>query len=236
MNYILALVQGISEFLPISSSGHLNLFQFIFGYTPSLSLDIFFHLATLISVLFFFRAQIKDFFSKLPYIIVATIPTILVVLLFQTKIDQIFQEVNFLPYFFLITSLLLFLSKFIQPKNKKLDFKNAFIIGIFQSLAILPGVSRSGATIFAGLLLGLSALDAFSFSFYLFIPAMLGAVLLDYSAFSFTPNLIFPFIVCMLIGLFALNILKKSLISKNFWKFSIYTFLLSFLLFFLIKN
>jgi undecaprenyl-diphosphatase len=231
MNYILALIQGISEFLPISSSGHLNLFQFIFGYTPSLPLDIFFHLATLISVLFFFKSQIKDFFSKIPYIIVGTIPTILVVLLFKSKIDQIFQEVNFLPYFFLITSLLLFLTKFIQPKNKKLDFKTAFIIGIFQSLAILPGVSRSGATIFAGLLLGLSTLDAFSFSFYLFIPAMIGAVIFDYSAISFTPNFIFPFIACMLIGLFALNILKKSLISKNFWKFSIYTFILAIVLF-----
>lgn len=231
MNYILALVQGISEFLPISSSGHLNLFQSIFGYTPSLSLDIFFHLATLVSVLFFFRAKIKDFFSKIPYIFVGTIPTILAVFLFKSQIDKIFQEANLLPYFFLITSLLLFLTKFTKQKNKKITFKMAFLIGIFQSLAILPGVSRSGATIFAGLLLGLSAIDAFNFSFYLFIPAMIGALILDYSAINLTPDFIFPFIICMSIGLVALSILKKSLISKNFWKFGFYTLMLALALF-----
>lgn len=231
MNYILSLVQGLTEFLPVSSSGHLNLFQFIFGYTPSLSLDIFFHLATLLSVLFFFKSKLKDFFSKIPYIVVGTIPTILIVYFFKDQIDHIFKNISLLPYFFLITSILLFSTKFIKNNNKKLDFKTAFLIGLFQSLAIMPGISRSGATIFAGLLFGLSPVQAFTFSFYLFIPAILGATLLDYSNMSFTPDFILPFFLCMIVGIFALNILKKSLISKNFWKFSLYTFILALILF-----
>jgi len=231
MNYILGFIQGISEFLPISSTGHLNLAQYLFGFKPSLSFDIFLHLATLFSVLFFFRKFIKYFFDNLIYIIIASIPVAVIGFIFQDKIDNIFSDIKLLPIFFLITSIFVFSTKFFKNYKQKLNYKKALIIGLFQCIALLPGVSRSGTTIMAGLLVGLSPLEAFNFSFALFIPATIGAVILGLKDFSFTPNLIPVFILTFLVGLFALNILKKSLQSRNFWKFSIYTFILALALF-----
>ena len=221
MNYILGFIQGISEFLPISSTGHLNLVQYLFKQPVSLSLDIFLHLATLFSVLFFFRKFVKYFFENLIFIIIASVPVAIVGLSFQDKIDNIFSDIKLLPLFFLITSIFVLSTKYFKPKNIKLSYKNALIIGLFQCIALLPGVSRSGTTIMAGLLVGLSPLEAFNFSFALFIPATIGAVILGLEDFFFTPNLIPVFVITFLVGLFALNILKKSLLSKNFWKFSL---------------
>jgi len=232
--FLLAIIQGISEFLPISSTGHLNLAQHLFKLTPSLSLDIFLHIGTLIAVLFFFRNQIKYFFSNIFFIVLASVPAALVGILFKSQISNIFSSISFLPYFFLITSILLFSTKFIKVKNNHLSIKNALIIGLFQALAILPGVSRSGATITAGLLMGLSPLEAFNFSFCLFIPATLGAVLLDYKNLTFSSSLLLPLILTILVGLVSLNILKNILISKNFWKFGIYTLILAIILFFML--
>lgn len=235
MNYILGIIQGISEFLPISSTGHLNLAQYLFKQPVSLSLDIFLHLATLFSVLFFFRKFVKYFFDNLIYIIIASVPVAFVGYFFQGNIDHIFSDIKLLPLFFLITSIFVFSTKYLNPptggNNAKLNIINSLIIGLFQCIALLPGVSRSGTTIMAGLLLGLSPLEAFNFSFALFIPATIGAVVLGLKNFSFTPSLIPVFIVTFLVGLFALTILKKSLLSKNFWKFSIYTFILALALF-----
>lgn len=233
MNYILGIIQGISEFLPISSTGHLNLAQYLFGYKPSLSLDIFLHFATLLSVLFFFRKFIKYFFDNLIYIVIASTPVATVGLLFQEKFNHIFSDIKLLPLFFLITSMFVFCTKFFNPPagGQKLNYKNAFIIGLLQCIALLPGVSRSGTTIMAGLLMGLSPLEAFNFSFALFIPATIGATIFGLREFSFTPTLIPVFILTFIVGLFALNILKKSLLSKNFWKFSVYTFILALALF-----
>jgi len=234
MNYILGIIQGISEFLPISSTGHLNLAQHLFGSKPSLSLDIFLHLATLLSVLFFFRKFIKYFFDNLIYIIIASVPVAIIGLLFQEKIDNIFSDIKLLPLFFLITSIFVLSTKYIKSTNTRLNYKNALIIGLFQCIALLPGVSRSGTTIMAGLLMGLSPLEAFNFSFALFIPATIGAVVFGLKDFSFTPSLIPVFILTFFVGVLSLSILKKSLLSKNFWKFSIYTFILAIALFFII--
>ena len=231
MNYILGFIQGISEFLPISSTGHLNLTQYFFKQPVSFSLDIFLHFATLFSVLFFFRKFIKYFFDNLIYIIIASIPVAFIGFLFQDKIDHIFSEVKLLPLFFLITSIFVLSTKYFKPKNIKLNYKNALIIGLFQCIALLPGISRSGTTIMAGLLVGLAPLEAFNFSFALFIPATIGAVLLGLKNLSFAPALIPVFVLTFIVGLLALNILKKSLITKNFWKFSIYTFILAITLF-----
>lgn len=231
MNYILGIIQGISEFLPISSTGHLNLVQYLYKQPVQLSLDVFLHLATLFSVLFFFRKFIKYFFDNLIYIIVATLPVVIIGFVLKGEIDHVFTDIKLLPLFFLITSIFVFSTKFFKNNKQKLNYKKALIIGLFQCIALLPGVSRSGTTIMAGLLMGLSPLDAFNFSFALFIPATIGAVFLGLKDFSFTPTLIPIFILTFLVGLFALNILKKSLLSKNFWKFSIYTFILAFALF-----
>lgn len=236
-SYLLGLTQGITEFLPISSSGHLNLLQHFFGLTPSLSLDIFLNTATLFSVIFFFKNQIKYFFDNLKYIILASVPAALVGILLKDQVENIFGDINLLPYFFIITSSLLLSTKFIKSKTEsKLNFNNALIIGIMQAVAILPAVSRAGATITTGLWLGLAPVEAFNFSFCLFIVASLGTIVLDYKnlfmASNFSPVTLSSFFITFIAGIIALYLLKKVLASKNFWYFGVYTLTLAVILFF----
>ena len=225
---LLAVVQGITEFLPVSSSGHLNLLQYVLGLTPSLSFDIFLNTASFLSVLFFFRKQIKYFFDNLGYILVGSIPAALVGILLKKQIETIFSDVKLLPIFFLITAIYLLITKFLPQKSEKMDYKKALIIGIFQAIAILPAVSRSGSTIFAGLLMGLSPLEAFNFSFALFIPASAGALLLDARHLAtgglLTTNNLLAFVVTFLVGVVALSQLQKVLANRQLWKFSFYVF------------
>lgn len=232
---ILSFIQGIAEFLPISSSGHLNLAQYFLNLKPSLTLDIFLNTATFLSVLFFFRNQIKYFFGNLKFIIVASIPAALVGILLKDQVNLIFTNIHLLPFFFILGSIFVFSTKFFGQKDTKLDYKKAIIIGLFQAIAILPGVSRAGATIFAALLLGLAPIQAFNFSFCLFIPASLGAIVLsakDLSESNFlSPEYLLAFVLTFLVGIFALGILKKVLVGKKFWIFGIYTFILALLLF-----
>jgi len=235
---ILSLVQGIAEFLPISSSGHLNLAQYFFHLEPSLTLDVFLNTATFLSVLFFFRHQIPYFFKNLKYIIVASIPAALVGILFKDQVDSLFSNIHLLPFFFILGSIFVFSTKFLTKKDIKLNYKKAILIGLFQSIAILPGVSRAGSTIFMALLLGLSIIDAFKFSFCLFIPASLGALVLSAKDLS-TANLLttqslLAFVITFITGVIALNILKKVLISHKFWIFAIYTTILAISLFFIL--
>ena len=142
---------------------------------------------------------------------------------------------------FLITSAFVFSTKFIKNKSSqpvKLTYKKSLIIGLFQAFAILPAISRSGLTIFAGLLTGLSAEEAFNFSFCLFIPASLGALILNAKDLSsvgiFNPQYFLAFVLTFFVGIFTLRILKKVLISNKFWMFGIYTFVLAISLFFIL--
>jgi len=235
---ILAIVQGLAEFLPISSKGHLNLVQQILGLEPSLTLDIFLNTATLFSVFFFFRKQLNYFLQNLSFIIVGTLPTVVVAILFRQNIDQIFSDTKILPFLFLITALLVIATKYLPVKKLSLTYKKAIIIGLFQSIAILPGISRSGSTIFAGLLLGLSSTEAFNFSFCLLIPASIGALVFDYKNFVtfnfFDPALITAFFVALVVGIIALKILQKTIISRNFWQFGIYVILVALVSFFFV--
>ncbi len=235
---ILGFIQGISEFLPISSSGHLNLAQYFFKTEPSLTLDIFLNTATFLSVLFFFRKQIKYFFQNLKFIIVASIPAALVGIFFKDQVDLIFTNIHLLPFFFILSSIFVFSTKFFGQKDNKLNYKKALIIGLFQAIAIFPGISRAGATIFAALLLGLAPIQAFSFSFCLFIPASFGALVLGAKDLSssgiLTKESLLTFVITFIVGVFALGILKKVLIGKKFWIFGIYTFILALVLFFIL--
>ena len=235
---IFSLVQGIAEFLPTSSSGHLNLSQHFLNLEPSLTLDIFLNTATFLSVLFFFRKQIKYFFKNLKFIIVASIPVALVGIFLKDQITSIFADIKLLPFFFLLGSIFVFSTKFFDKKDEKLNYKKALIIGIFQVIAILPGVSRAGVTIFSALLLGLAPIQAFNFSFCLFISASIGALILSFKDLSgsniLTPEYLFAFVLTFLVGIFALTLLKKVLIGKKFWIFGIYTFILALVLFFIL--
>ena len=238
---LLSLIQGITEFLPVSSSGHLNLFQSFLNITPSLSFDVFLNTATLFSVIFVFRRQLKDFFKNLSLIALGTLPAALIGLLFSSPIDSIFSQTQYLPLFFLFTSILLFSLKFIKTKNQPFTPLKVLIIGLFQALALFPGVSRSAATLFAALLVGLSPQSAFKFSFYLFIPASLGALLLNIdkinslslSSFQPLPSLT-GFLTAFLVGVLCLHLLLRLLISRRLWLFGFYTLSLACLILFFV--
>lgn len=185
---ILGLLQGLAEFLPISSSGHLVLFQKILHIDePSMTFDILLHLGTLIPIFIVFRDDllsiIKKPFQKLTYmLIIATLPTVIVALLFKDSIEAMFETGRFLSVSFIITGVLLLYADKIPSADRKddnLSALDAIIIGIMQAVAITPGISRSGSTIAGGLFRRLDKVFAAKFAFLMSIPAVLGALVLE---------------------------------------------------------
>jgi undecaprenyl-diphosphatase len=181
---VLGFVQGITEFLPVSSSGHLALTHTLFGLTePSLTFDTFLHFGTLMAVIaFFWKDLIKLSLKKWLIIGVGTIPAVIAGLLIKDYIDTIVTSTAIIAGFLILTGLFNLISdKKINQENttNEVSLKQAFIIGLFQAFAILPGISRSGSTLFGGLLQKIDRKEAFKFSFYLSIPAILGATILQ---------------------------------------------------------
>ncbi len=195
----LGLVQGLTEFLPVSSSGHLVLFGSLLHFEVSgIAFEVFVHLGTLTSVLIAFRKELsqmitapfevwikktrnpetREFLNWDLYIIVATIPAVIVGLFFKDFIEQAFTSVLLVFFMLILTGLLMFTSQFLKFQNKPFRYGNTFIVGIAQAFAILPGVSRSGSTIFTGMALGMDREKVAKFSFIMSIPAILGAVVL----------------------------------------------------------
>lgn len=180
--FILGLVQGLTEFLPISSSGHLVLFQKLFGLSQgTFTFDIIVHLATLIGVFVILRKDIVEILKKplgkLPLLIVAgTIPTGLIALAFGDIFKELFQSGKTLGLEFIFTGLVLWLAERIRSRNKVLKdttYTDAAVIGVAQGIAILPAVSRSGLTLAGALMRGLNREFAIKFSFLMSIPAIL---------------------------------------------------------------
>jgi undecaprenyl-diphosphatase len=185
---ILGAVQGLTEFLPVSSSGHLVLFQRLFGLKEGvLVFDIAVHLSTLLAVIAVFWKDILGIFKKplgkLTWlIVVGTIPAVVFGLAFKHFIERLFETGKTLGLEFIATGVILWLAEAIVSKNKKLEetsASDAICIGTAQAVAILPAVSRSGLTIAGALFRGLNREFAAKFSFLLSIPAILGAAVLD---------------------------------------------------------
>jgi len=247
---ILGAIQGITEFLPVSSSGHLVLFQKIFGFQePPIFFDTLVHFATLLAVVIFLRKEIfsiaKDIKDKknqklIALLILATIPIVIVGLLIKENINQVFNSLELLSIAFLATAVILLFTKIFRNEQKsleKLGWINSLFIGVFQALAILPGVSRSGATISAGLFAGLKREDAFKFSFLLAIPAILGAMVLQIFEISpesliggFAANFI-GFITAAIFGFLSLKILERIIVKGKLHYFAIYCFSLGIIIF-----
>jgi len=201
---LLGILQGFTEFLPVSSSGHLVLAEHLLGYSDEVPLlyDILLHVASLLAVVIFFRKKliklIKGLFDMSGYnedhryavlIIVSTFVT--GVMLFVTKpaVHYIRERPVFLFATFLFTAVILFVSQYFLNRSferKEMTIKDAVIIGAFQGIAVLPGISRSGSTITAALFRKLSANDAVEYSFMLAIPAILGALVLESVKGSFS--------------------------------------------------
>jgi len=185
---ILAILQGLTEFLPISSSGHLVIGQKLLNINlPGNAFEVVLHLGTLMSVLTVFRGEIKAIIFNLSdssnqyYIsalVFGTIPALLVGLLLRDSISLIFDDIRFVSLSLICTGIMLITSKFIIKRNVKLTLFIGMLIGLAQAAAIIPGISRSGATICMGILMGLSAPEAARFSFLLSIPVIIGAGLL----------------------------------------------------------
>ncbi len=197
---ILGLIQGLTEFLPVSSSGHLVLFSSLLNFDQSgIAFDVFVHLGTLLSVLLVFRKELiqmilapyaiwiqksedpdlKEFLRWDMFVVIATIPAVIVGLFFKDAIEQAFQSVLLVFFMLILTGLFMFLTQFLKNQDKPFGISNSFIIGIAQAFAILPGISRSGSTIFAGIAQGIDRVKAAKFSFIMSIPAILGAAILQ---------------------------------------------------------
>lgn len=248
---ILGIVQGLSEFLPISSSGHLAVTERILGLPPSLNLIIFLHLATLLAVIialwkdvialiinFFeglylsfkngFLKTYKDMnmFRLSLLIILGTIPAAVVGVLLENVVDKSFGQMTFVGIAFLITGTILFFADRARPlKNlNKMTTKAALWIGIAQSLAIFPGISRSGMTISAGLAQGYEKEESARFSFLLSIPIILGASLTKIGSISknLTSVEIISFIFSLVSGYIAIKLLLYLALKKKLSYFSYY--------------
>ena len=186
--FILGLIQGLAEFLPISSSGHLTLGQMFFDLNEvPMTLDILLHLGTLIAVFAVYWKRIWNMIvhpiaSELKYLILATIPAVAAALFLGDFIDQLFEGA-YLGFSFLMTSFVLVLGEAVNRlrtrKHKQVNALDAIVMGCMQAVAIAPGLSRSGSTICGGLFTGLTRRRAADFSFLMSIPAILGSAVLD---------------------------------------------------------
>ena len=180
---ILSIVQGISEFLPISSSAHLFLISEIYEFkSQALLIDIGLHLGSLLAIIFYFRNDLLDILnnkSLLFLIILGSIPLIIFgLIVYKTGLINYFRNVQVISWTTLVFAIILYFADKFEVKKKfeaDLSIKSIFIIGIFQILALVPGVSRSGIVITAGRLLNFDRYDSTKISFYLSIPAIAGA-------------------------------------------------------------
>ena len=238
---ILATIQGISEFLPVSSAAHLVLFSHYYEFSnQNLLIDISLHLGSLIAIIFYFRRDLFNFVQNKSFlikIILGTIPIIPVgYILYKTELINFLRSLEVIGWMSLIFGILLYISdKFEITKKIDTEFTNssAIIIGLFQVLALIPGVSRSGITITSGRLLGFSRFDSAKISFFLSIPTLGAASLLGiyniYKEGSAELNflaiiaVIFSFIFSYFTIMLFLNFIKKFSLNV----FVIYRIILS---------
>ena len=184
--FILSIIQGISEFIPVSSSAHLFLLSNLSNFSSSsLLMDVSLHLGSLLAIIFYFREDLKNFFknkSLALLIIVGSIPLIIIgYILYISNLIYYFRNIEIVAWSTLIFGILLFFAdsiKVTKKFNQNLNLRNILIIGIFQVLSLIPGVSRSGIVITAGRFLNFDRYDSSKISFYLSIPALAGASVL----------------------------------------------------------
>ncbi|MCB0564067.1 MAG: undecaprenyl-diphosphate phosphatase [Phaeodactylibacter sp.] len=247
---ILGIVQGFTEFLPVSSSGHLELAKFFLGDTSlaeeSMLMTVTLHAATALSTIVVFRRDIIGIFRGIFQfqwneatqfslkIILSMLPAVAVGLLLEDYLEQLFErQVLLVGMMLIITGLLLFLADRARLTNKTVSFSNALVIGIAQAIAILPGISRSGATISTSVMLGIDRERSARFSFLMVVPLILGKMakdLLDgqvaHSTIGFAP-LAIGFTTAFFTGTFACLWMIKLVKNSKLAYFSIYCFIVA---------
>lgn len=245
---LLGIVQGLTEFLPVSSSGHLVLLKDILGITDRYDsnflvlFDVLLHFATLIAVCIYFFKDILQIFKPpyktLLYLVIATLPAAVIMYFAKDYVDLIFGG-SYLCFAFLITALLLLTTE-ILLKNKNvngggIDGKKALIMGFAQGVAVIPGISRSGSTICAGLIAEGDRENVAKFSFLMSIPVILGSSVVSLfefkaAAYNFAPLLI-AMLAAFLSAFFAIKLMMKVIQKVNFKWFALYLSALSALTF-----
>jgi undecaprenyl-diphosphatase len=238
---VLGLLQGFTEFLPVSSSGHLVLAQRILALEPpGIVLEVALHLATTLAILIYFRRRLGAVFSAaaggragwlrfLALIAVASLPAAVVGLAFEGPLERLFESYRAVGAALVFTAAVLAASTFIPRRGAKLGeitFAAAAVVGVAQAAAVVPGVSRSGMTIVAGLAMGLAGAEAATFSFLLSVPAVLGAGLLEarkVRAFEGSwPGLALAAAAAFAAGLAAIYLVIGSLKGRRFGWFGVY--------------
>lgn len=243
--FFLGLVQGLTEFLPVSSSGHLVLFSKLMKVEESLFVSIILHVATLLSILIVFRKDVwqmirHPFSRESMMIVVATIPTCILCLILMPIIKLSFSGM-LLPLCFLVSAVLLLTSERLakSKKQKDMTFKSAFLIGVAQGFAVFPGVSRSGTTISGGLLCGNKKEDVTKFSFLMSIPIIVLSLLMEIVEIAMggqalnvsVVGVIIAFFTAFLTGIFAIKVMIKLTKNSNLKYFAFYLFLMSIISF-----
>lgn len=240
---ILGIVQGLTEWLPVSSDGHLVLFEKWLGIAgASLSFDIFLHLASLLVVGLFFWKQIReiflDFFRIGPpsrerhhwgwYLILSSAVTALVGYLLYDYV-VLLRQPKMVAVFLIVSGIFVLATRFFQGQ-KKINIPLALLLGLMQGLAVLPGLSRSGVVIGTALIGGLKKNDAFEYGFILLIPAISGAFILSLPQFVFQPYLWLGFVVTAVVSWLALSWLRSIMKHNYFYLFSFYTLILGLII------
>ena len=240
----LGLLQGIAEWLPISSTAHLKLAEDFLNVAATPLFNLVLHLATLLALVFFFRKEIKSILTSLvhldfksddgmliPRIVVATIPTAIIGLSYDLFLQDSLGTIPIIAVTFLIGAIIVYTTRFAKEETDHLSYKTALLMGLAQGFAIFPGLSRSGVTISMALMLGLKREKAFKFSFLLSIPAILG----DFAVETYTQKgmltlggidplyMVGGFVVAAVVGFFAIKLLSKVVRGRKFHYFAFYT-------------
>lgn len=250
---LLGFIQGLAEFLPVSSSGHLMVFHHLLGIesNDNLTFLIVLNFGTLLPLLFVFRqdvlALLKNPFQKLVWLLViATLPLIVVTLLFGDFVEGLFQSTRFLAFGFLITGVMLILSDRITSNHRlmaNMKWRDGLLIGLAQAVAVVPGISRSGSTVSAALATGLKREEAVRFSFLMSVFAAFGAIAFNILRMVRSPdlladlnylNLLGGFLAAMVSGYISINFMMKLIKEAKLKYFALfYVFGLAFFIFFI---
>lgn len=253
---IVGIVQGLAEFLPVSSSGHIVLTQYLLGirevgaeHQPDLAFEIILHIGTLVSVLLFFRKSLwklveslyaKEMVAermKILYLGLATVPAVIAALLFKDFFDAAPGNPVLVSGLLIVTGLVLFVPRLVKGGKEEAGFKGALAMGVGQTFAILPGISRSGSTIAAGLVSGVKAEKAAEFSFLMSIPAIAGGFVLTMKdkieetssigeafAACFNTSYLVGAIAAAIVGLLAIYLVMGAVKKGKLEYFSYYCF------------
>ena len=246
---ILGIIQGLTEFLPVSSSGHLEIFKVILGDNKlpneSLLMTVILHFATACSTIVVFKDDIKDLILGLfsfekndsfwfsVKIILSMVPAVFVGFFFEAEIESLFNgNLTIVGAMLILTGALLFLADKAKPSEKKISLSSSLIVGIAQAIAIIPGISRSGATISTAVILGIDKENAAKFSFLMVVPLIIGKVIKDITSAETIVNnesvfpLIIGFVFAFITGMIACKWMIKLVKNSKLKYFSIYCFLI----------